>query len=258
MDIREDTWLANIFGCPVFKIETHSAAPLPDDSTSQLRELVDSHARQQAEALYYAKVDTKQVEVVRQLSGAGLFVVDVNVTFRIDTKAHLNHVEAKEVSGLSINEIEPSHNDATLEIAESCFQYSRFHLDPLVPPSIANRIKRDWILNYIRGQRGERLFVALDGARPVGFLAVIATETNDQRTCTIDLIGVRQDFQRLGVGRALTAFFIRHYREQCDYLTVGTQAANIPSMRLYQSVGFFISQTQYVMHGHVGHEGLNA
>jgi ribosomal protein S18 acetylase RimI-like enzyme len=145
----------------------------------------------------------------------------------------------------------------TLEIARSCFRYSRFHLD-LVSPSIANQIKHDWIQNYIRHQRGERLFVALLGGRPAGFLAVIATEMDNRRVCTIDLIGVSRNFQRRGIGQALTAFFIRHYRERAECLQVGTQAANIPSMRLYQKLGFYISQTQYVMHGHFNRDGLQA
>jgi len=51
-----------------------------------------------------------------------------------------------------------------LDIAESAFVYSRFHLDPLVPKELANRVKREWIANYVRRQRGERLLVAeVDG-----------------------------------------------------------------------------------------------
>jgi len=155
-----------------------------------------------------------------------------------------------------IREIELADHEETLRIAGSCFQYSRFHLDPLVSLPVANQIKHDWILNYIRQQRGERLFVALMGEKPVGFLAVIAAEMNRERTYTIDLIGVSGDFQKRGIGQALTAFFIQHYGERSDRLQVGTQAANIPSMRLYQKLGFQISQTQYVMHGHVKHDCL--
>jgi ribosomal protein S18 acetylase RimI-like enzyme len=257
MEIREDAWLSKIFGYPVFKIETRPADLAQDGSSQHLGELTKRHASQQSAAFYYAKVDTSQIKVVRELSLAGLYVVDMNITFTIDTKAPLSSAESIEAPELSIREIEPSYHEETLDIAESCFRYSRFHLDPLVSQPIANQIKRDWVLNYIRQQRGERLFIALIGTRPVGFLAVIATEINDKRTCTIDLIGVSRDFQRRGVGHALTAFFIKHYREQCDYLAVGTQAANIPSMRLYQRLGFYISQTQYVMHGHVSDNGLN-
>jgi ribosomal protein S18 acetylase RimI-like enzyme len=258
MEIREDRWLSIIFGKPVFKVEALPTAPMQNDSFPHLGELIKRHARQQSSSIYYAKVDTEQIEVVRQLSLAGLYVVDVNVTFTMDAKAPLTPDASVEPSGLSIREIEVSDHEETLEIAGSCFQYSRFHLDPFVSLPIANQVKRDWILNYIKHQRGERLFVALVGGRPAGFLAVIASEMKNKRVCTIDLIGVSRNFQRRGIGQALTAFFIKHYRERADYLQVGTQAANIPSMRLYQKLGFYISRTQYVMHGHLGHDGLNA
>jgi len=258
MEIQEDTWLSEIFGHPVFKVVIRPAALMQDESTSQVCLSIKRHTSQQSASMYYSKVDTKEVEIVRQLSGAGLYVVDVNVTFSMCTAPPVTPPGYSEVPGLLIREIELSDHEETLEIAGSCFQYSRFHLDPLVSLSIANQIKHDWILNYIRQQRGERLFVALVGEKPVGFLAVIATEMNRQQTYAIDLIGVSRDFQKRGIGHALTAFFIKHYRERSDQLQVGTQAANIPSMRLYQKLGFQISQTQYVMHGHVNHDCLTA
>lgn len=252
MEIREDTWLSNIFENPVFKIVTRPAAPTPDDSTSKIRQQIERHAGQQSQAFYYAKVDTREIEVVRQLSSAGLYVVDVNVTFRIDPRAQANAERGAATSEVVVREIEPADEDDTLDIAATCFQYSRFHLDPLVSRTIADRIKRDWILNYIKRQRGDRLFVALIGERPVGFLAAIAIEANGKKICAIDLVGVSRQFQRRRVGQALTQFFIEYYQQRCDYLDVGTQTANIPSMRLYQKMGFYISQTQYVLHGQLG------
>jgi len=111
--------------------------------------------------------------------------------------------------------------------------------------------RRDWILNYIRGQRGDRLFVALAEGRPVGFLAALVSDGGDQRVSTIDLVGVGKPFQGRGLGAALVAAFVEHYRSSCELLQVGTQAANIPSMRLYEKLGFEMARTQYVMHLHV-------
>src|SRR5438477_7860049 len=116
-----------------------------------------------------------------------------------------------DAAGCLIREIEATDHEETLEIAASSCRYSRFRLDPLISPTIANRIKRDWILNYIRRQRGERLFVALMNGRLVGFLAVNGIETNGQRSFTIDLIGVSWAFQKQGIGKVLTAFFVKNY-----------------------------------------------
>jgi ribosomal protein S18 acetylase RimI-like enzyme len=248
MEIIDDGWLTNIFGYPVFRIDVSA----PDEPTSQIAGLIKRHASERPTSFYYAKVDTKQIEVVRQLGSAGLYVVDVNVTFSIDVKVPASIFALADPAGLSIREVEPADHHAVLNIAGTCFRYSRFHLDPLVPPVIANRIKREWIHSYIEKKRGEQLFAALEADVPVGFLAVIASRTNGRPGYTIDLIGVAPEYQGQGIGRALTAFFIDHYNERAEYLQVGTQAANIASMRLYQKLGFYISQTQYVMHGHFG------
>jgi ribosomal protein S18 acetylase RimI-like enzyme len=151
----------------------------------------------------------------------------------------------------AIREITPEHHEAVLRIAATCFRYSRFHLDPLIPVAVANRIKHDWILNYIKKQRGEQLWVALHEDRPAGFLAVLSSDSGGRRTRTIDLIGVDGAFQGRGFGASLVAFFLDRYAGESDYLQVGTQVANIPSMKLYQKFGFAIVRAQYVLHKHV-------
>jgi ribosomal protein S18 acetylase RimI-like enzyme len=57
--------------------------------------------------------------------------------------------------------------------------------------------------------------------------------------------------QGRGFGASLVAFFIERYAGVCDYLQVGTQVANLPSMKLYQKFGFAIVRAQYVLHKHV-------
>jgi ribosomal protein S18 acetylase RimI-like enzyme len=253
MHIGNDSWLSEIFEYPVFKIDAGGLADPPSDDTRELRELVSDHQRAQDKAFYYAKVDTKQVDVARALSSAGLYVVDVNVTFSIEAPSSSQNRAVDLPQDVVVHEIQPAEEKATLDIAGSCFRYSRFHLDPLVSTQIANRIKRDWIFNYIKGKRGDRLFVALTDGRPAGFLAAIATGGDGERAYVIDLVGVGSGFQRRGIGQALTSFFISYYRNS-PRLEVGTQAANIPSMRLYEKCGFGISKTQYVMHGHVANK----
>lgn len=256
MQIVEDAWLTEIFGCAVFRIDVCAQnAPrgvAPFAIADAIKDRVAAHTR----AFCYAKVDTDQISSVRELSAAGLYVVDVNVTLSIDTR--VNGGARPGTPAIAIREIQPSDYEATLATAASCFRYSRFHLDPQVSASIANLIKREWIQNYILRKRGEQLFVALKDDRPVGFLAAIASNVKDARAYSIDLIGVADEHQGQGVGLALTSFFINRYRDDCNLLQVGTQAANIPSLRLYQKLGFYVSRTQYVLHGHFGCAEPNA
>lgn len=251
MKIQEDKWLSEIFSHPVFKIAAATeAAAAPKPYATVIRDELARHSQAQTVAMYYAKVDAREVEIVQALGAAGLYVVDVNVVFGNKASAFVES-GAKASDELSIAEIRPEEHEEVLYIAENSFRYSRFHLDPGVSLEIANRIKRDWIANYIRGHRGDHLFAASLDGHAVGFLAALRSETEYGRTATIDLVGVHPDFQKRGIGGALTAAFIDYYRDSCEWLQVGTQVANIPSMKLYQRMGFYISGAQYVMHMHV-------
>ncbi|MDD1662940.1 MAG: GNAT family N-acetyltransferase, partial [Methanomicrobiales archaeon] len=138
-----------------------------------------------------------------------------------------------------------------LDIAGSCFVHSRFHADPLIPKAFADTVKQKWIANSLSGKRGEGVFVAETGGRPVGFLAVTAAGDAGDRVRVIDLIGVDRGFQGRGAGSSLVASFINDSAGACDRLRVGTQIANIPSLRLYEKFGFRIAGASYVLHAHV-------
>lgn len=247
MAIQEDDWLAGVLGYPVFRI--HVLPPTSQQEATDIARTLTRHASEQSAAMYYVKVDTGRVDLVQQLSAVGLYVVDVNITFNLDRRLHIRQSLPANVS---VESLRPEHSEAILAIAGSCFKYSRFHLDPLIPVAVAHRIKHDWILSYVRGQRGERLLVALLDGTPAGFLAVLAAEQEGKQVRIIDLVGVSQEYQRRGIGKALVGYFVNMYKDQCDNLQVGTQAANIPSIALYQKFGFAISKTAYVMHMHVG------
>lgn len=242
MKISRDDWLSDIFGYNVFRCSLTETSETSDHESLPLR------MHQCEKALYYAKVPTERIDLVHTLARAGFRVVDVNVTLEWISPGRIS--EAKEDS-IIVQEILPLHYKAVLDIAASSFVYSRFHLDPEVPNQIANTIKRAWVDNYIRKKRGEQLLVGLIRNEPVGFLAVLPATVNGEPCRIIDLVGVHKTYQRRGIGRSLVAHFIREYEKGCSSLRVGTQAANIPSLRLYENLGFRTIETTYVLHAHL-------
>ncbi|GIX47105.1 MAG: hypothetical protein KatS3mg131_1316 [Candidatus Tectimicrobiota bacterium] len=243
MALHPDPWLSAVLARPVFAVTLPPAAS-EAQLAARCRQL-EQHARQQAAALYFAKVDTTAVAAVRALSRLGFFVVDVNLTLAV-TRERWLHLPAD--GGCVVQEAAAEHHAALLHIAETCFRYSRFHLDPLLPPALAHRLKRCWVQSYCEGKRGERLFVALAAGQPVGFLAALRAAPH---TGVIDLVGVHPAHQRRGVGQALVRHALAYYRDTCSEVQVGTQAANIPSVRLYERLGFTLVRSAYVMHWHV-------
>jgi ribosomal protein S18 acetylase RimI-like enzyme len=169
--------------------------------------------------------------------------VDVNVVFERQPV-----LQPSSDGSILVRDFQPADETATLEIAHTAFLYSRFHLDPFIPNELANRIKREWVANYIRKQRGERLLVAEMDGKIAGFLALLETSGH---TGVIDLIGVANHMQGRGVGRSMVQHHVHEAVGIYSRLIVGTQIANIPSIRLYENCGYHISNAAYVFHLHV-------
>jgi ribosomal protein S18 acetylase RimI-like enzyme len=242
MRIKRDDWLSCTVGRSVFAIEVGDSPP------GEAARALAAHRQDQSEAFHYVKVPTQKTAHVRALGEAGMAVVDVNVTL---TRQGVKR-DTVPVHGVVVEDYRPADAAEVLDIAGSCFRYSRFHLDPQFPLEIAHRVKREWIANYVHGRRGERLLVARLEGSAVGFLAVLGGAEEGRTIKIIDLVGVATQTQGRGVGTALVRFFVEQYQDSCDRLLVGTQVANTPSLRLYERMGFRVSQSAYVLHGHVG------
>ncbi|MFA4903572.1 MAG: GNAT family N-acetyltransferase [Desulfobaccales bacterium] len=255
MDLSEDRWLSAVVGHSVFKVNFDDADAIREEESAPWRDRIAQHLKRHAVGSYYAKIGSTRIDLVRHLVALGFYVVDMQVTFGLDKAVEPRSIAPEARSSCRIGVFHPTQREAVLGIAKSCFRYSRFHLDPLIPLETANQIKHDWILNYILKQRGEHLWVATVAERPAGFLAVIAGEEAGRRYRAIDLIGVTTEYQGRGIGQALVAFFVDFYRDQSDFLQVGTQIANLPSMRLYPKFGFSLIKSAYVMHRHVPQPG---
>ena len=240
MRVEADPWLAGILGHDVFRVADPSAG------AETLRDALASGRGQSA--FYHAKVPCQAADQVRVFCAAGFFVVDVNLTFQRTPDCDPGRQPRP---GIVVREIRPADYPQILDVAEHCFRYSRFHLDPFFAREQANRIKREWVRNYILGRRGERMFVAESEGIPVGFLAVLAGEVKGRSCRVIDLIGVSASHQGQGLGQELVDHFRQFYAGKCDLLRVGTQAANIPSARLYERCGFRLAESAYVLHAHV-------
>jgi len=248
MEIREDGWLAGVFGHPVFRLELPSPQAPALVDPPDLVERIRCHAAEQAAAFYYTKLDTADVAPVRRLAGAGFAVVDVNVLFELDRPPCAPPAAA---AAVEVGDARSEDHQGVRAIAESAFRYSRFHLDPHVPTVLANRIKGEWVASYLARRRGDRLLVARADGRPAGFLAALTAAAGGARCAVIDLIAVAREHQRRGIGEALVAAFVEHYRPRADSLQVGTQVANTPSTRFYERLGFSLRKSQYVLHLHV-------
>lgn len=243
MKAEPDAWLAEILGCEAFRIT------LSGDEVGLYESLVAAFARVEGRrAFYYAKIPTRRVDQARALTAAGFYAVEVNVTLEREPELVIQPTVDESIR---VGEIRPEEHEAALDIAAACFVYTRFHLDPQIPNAIANAIKRAWVNSYLLKRRGEQLLIGERDGVPMGFLAVLRVTTDGEPVRVIDLVGVASDAQRCGVGRRMVEFFVTDSVDKCARLRVGTQAANIPSIRLYEHCGFRMTGSAYTLHAHV-------
>jgi ribosomal protein S18 acetylase RimI-like enzyme len=221
-ELQRDDWLSHALGVDAYVVEKDAA----------------SHT---ASGFYTCRVASDDVAAISALEDEGFHVVDVNVT--------LERAGGEGLEGAGVAPATPAQHQALLDIAESCFRYSRFHLDPLISDDAANRVKRAWVASYLDGTRGVELLAVENGGRPAGFLAVLEAADGAR---VIDLVGVAPDAQGAGLGEALVKEFAHRHGEGGRTLRVGTQVANVPSLRLYEKLGFRVTSARAILHRHVG------
>lgn len=241
--LQDDAWLSAVCGYPCFRA-AGDLARNPASAIAGALAALNGNGR----AFAYAKLSTREVAACTRLVRSGFAVVDTAITLEWQRAADLPEWDAGQTS---VSCAGPGDAEAVGSIAATCFKVSRFHLDPLFPDSLAGKIKREWSINSCRGLRGAGVYVARIDGRIVGFLAVVLAGSEGAQTAVIDLIGVAPDHQGRGIGRGLVAAFIAEWSLLSKRLQVGTQAANIASLRFYEACGFRICQSNFVLHAHV-------
>ena len=88
------------------------------------------------------------------------------------------------------------------------------------------------------------MVLALLNNKPVGFLQLIIKN----KELIIDLIGVDKIAQGRGVASSMIQFASKNIKRSC--IKVGTQIGNLPSIKLYQKLGFVLTESDYVFHYH--------
>ena len=237
--LTPDLWLTATSGWKVHRLDS----PL-DATESEVRTALQAVARNGDHVLIFCRVDTSAVGVCHQLLNSGFFPVDVGISLESRGRT-VRHQLVHQV-----RHADSADRDEVVRIAESSFQFSRFHLDPGIPNDIADRIKRQWVESYFDGTRGDALYVACLKDRPVGFLAAMTTSDQRGEIAVIDLIGVDGSSRGMGIGQSLVSYFESEWIDRCRHLRVGTQAANTSSIRFYENQEFRVCGSEYVLHAH--------
>ena len=236
--LHVDEWLSGFMGCRVFRLNAGDAL-LQDPHVADT--VKDALCKEPCFA--YAKAGTGEHEKVAFLEGMGFRLIDTNISLEKGCDPRGPSDSAKNARFAF-----PEDREAVRNLAGENFVYSRFHLDPRIERETADRIKASWAENFFLGKRGDHLVVGASGVRPDGFLLLLRSGSD----LVIDLIAVARASRRKGLAAAMISFAEQEIRG-VDRILVGTQVANIPSIRLYEKLGFRVCASTYVFHFH--HQG---
>jgi len=120
-------------------------------------------------------------------------------------------------------------------------------LDNKISNKISDEIKGKWVGNYFSGKRGDKMIIAKINNKIIGFLQLLKTKNE----FIIDLIAIDKNYRNKGIALNMIEFAENYYFEKgYSSVIVGTQISNIPSIKLYQKLGFNIEGAKYVFHYH--------
>ena len=227
--IAPDTWLSGVLGRPAWRVEWDA----PDPASAVAGGLGEP-------GFFFTRVPAQNIELLRQFEELGFRVVDLTVT--LEAAGTMQHATGTNGVRFAV----PADRRAVAEIAATSFEWSRLHLDPLIPKKTADRSRADWASNFFAGKRGDAMVIAENDGAPAAFLLAVGPANG---ILTIDLIAARPASRRLGLGASCVQFAAREIAG-AKRLRVATQAANAGSLRFYESLGFRTVASHYVLHLH--------
>jgi GNAT superfamily N-acetyltransferase len=125
-----------------------------------------------------------------------------------------------------------------MEIARRSFVIDHFHVDPGLQRDRCDELYAQWVSTQLKEQ-GCATFVAVESDRPIGLITCALQRVDaDWRYGTIDLVAVEQKMQGKGVVSSLIARGLEWFSRHTTSVYVGTQAANISAVRMYERSGF--------------------
>ena len=213
------------------------------DIRDQLGEVdIDAVRQLQKQNVFiYGKVPMTDIDAMAQLTNLGFQLVETAVTLEKDELSKEGpHLEN------DVRLANPEDEEATVSVAASSFEYSRFHVDPSIDTALANRVKAEWVRNYFLGQRGSDMVLGLVDGAVAGFLQLLIVKD----VLVIDLIAVAAGARHRRLATDMINFAQMNCRGECVKYRVGTQLTNLPSLKLYQNMGFRIVNKNHVYHYH--------
>lgn len=183
------------------------------------------------------RLNAKDLAMINSLEEGGFRLID---EYLILIKELGEEYQEEEYS-VNIREANPGDSEKLQKEIGSTFIYSRFFNDSLIKKEAAVEMHKVWINNCVAGQAAEKVFVAEEKGKLVGFIAIETKESEGH----IPLIGVSPKFRGKKISQQLTLYAIQNCLRKMNInsVRIETQLTNIPAARAYENIGFRLTDS---------------
>ena len=149
------------------------------------------------------------------------------------------------ISNSNVNLYREDNFQDVINIANGAFTSDRFHNDPRISKTFADKIKLSWLKANLSQNRETvtLIYTSPNNKNILGFNSVVVKENS----IAIDLISVSSEFRRLGVATELINASKKLALDRGLSLTVGTQKSNAAN-DLYLKNGFVLKESVFISH----------
>jgi ribosomal protein S18 acetylase RimI-like enzyme len=187
----------------------------------------------------YLLLDAGDAASHRRAEDAGFRLVDVRMTLERELQG------PPDPSRDGVRRFKEGDLGRLCEIARGSHGGTRFYRDPGFDRSRSDALYETWIRKSCGGE-ADAVFVAAPAGAPSGYLTCHRVP---EASGKIGLVAVAAEAQGSGWGRALIAEGLRWFLENSiRQVTVVTQGANLPALRLYESSGFLMKSLEMWFH----------
>lgn len=250
--IEKSVWDSNHFGINIGKMRLAIFNPNVDvvDRRCLFRNMANKAVSQGLD-LIICRVDLNDLQTVHALEREGGMLADILLTFYINLNTAYVRDDfeyVKSPSDIKVVEAGVKDAEALSNIGRGTFENDHFHADHRLPKEKCDELYAKWIFNSVKGS-ADKVFVAKKYNMPVGFITCKIEKLNDNYCYgVIDLIGVRKEFQGIGVGSSLVHEALKWFSRYTASVYVGTQVQNTQALRLYEKRGFRHVFSEATMH----------
>ena len=213
-------WDSQVLGCPSGSIEGLWAEGCYAEQRHRLETVLNAciaDAEDHGVRFLSVRLPEDAIAALHAVESVGFRIIESFLTFGRKTAGEIPFVRSEARNGGSdcrVRLAQPDEMETVAAIAHRAFESFRLRVDPQIPESRARHSRREWVRNGFKG-RAEAIYVAESEnrlRRSLSDLLLLRSKAGTEKTGEIELIAVDPAFHGRGIGKALVAEAIQHYR----------------------------------------------